>query len=99
MYLKSQESQLTMHELAKIFDCVMGNMNNLTIAAGAAVPQNEYRRYPNGDGKTRTICMVCYWFFVSDDEQAIDTEEQQHKCPDSSPANELDEEFLESEPE
>jgi hypothetical protein len=82
IYSKSAAEQLPLRELAEIFACVTKQAsagNVLEMAAAATV--GEFRRVPNGDGQTRSICMLCFAKVeVSSEIAVLDEAEHEHRC-------------------
>jgi hypothetical protein len=79
IYFKSMTEQLPLRELAEIFTCVTTSSPVGTVEIAAA--QGEFHRVPNGDGQTRSICMLCYTHVtVSLDVVVLDKAESEHRC-------------------
>jgi hypothetical protein len=76
VYTKSVSEQLSFRELAAIFDAAKA-----TAAPASDDPKGNFRRVPNGDGKTRSICCLCYTHVaVTEHELEMDAAENQHRC-------------------
>jgi hypothetical protein len=87
VYSKSMTAQLSFKELAKIFAQVTA-----PILATEEAPQPgsklEFQRVPNGDGRSRSICMGCYAHVeISLDAGVLDDAEVKHVCPSGEDSN------------
>jgi len=77
VYTKSVSEQLSVAELSSIFD----NATRALDPAMAVGTNGDFRQVPNGDGRTRSICCLCYTHVaVTDDHAEIDTAEKEHRC-------------------
>jgi hypothetical protein len=79
IYSKSTADQLPPRELAEIF---AGITNPVSVLAATEAPAiGEFHRVPNGDGQTRSICMLCYLKVeVSSDPLVLAKAELEHRC-------------------
>ena len=82
IYAKSVTEQLPLRELAEIFSCVTkpASAENVLEMAAAATA-GEFHRVPNGDGQTRSICLLCYIHVaVSAETAVLESGEREHRC-------------------
>jgi len=88
VYTKNVHDQLSFAELSSIFDNATRAIDPVMAAGGSG----DFRQVPNGDGKTRSICCLCYAAVaVHDDPTEIEKAEKEHRCdlaadPDLDPA-------------
>jgi hypothetical protein len=79
IYSKSTADQLPARELAEIFSGLTRPVS--VTEANQSATAGEFHRVPNGDGQTRSICMLCYGpVEVSCELSVLDKAEQEHRC-------------------
>jgi hypothetical protein len=87
IYAKSMTEQLPLKELAEIYTCVTLGRREPE-QNEPPTPEVEFHRVPNGDGRTRSICMKCYEpVIVSEDIHVLDEAERAHRCDLASDSN------------
>jgi hypothetical protein len=80
VYAKSQTSQLSIRELAKI----LASITSPEIAAGEQTIPELFKHVIQDDGQTRSLCLgCCEAVAISFDIQAIEEIQRKHKCDES----------------